>query len=217
VKVTWELGKEVRQGDRAVAFKKVGYFQEAVLPLDVKAVLEAADLSKLTGKGELAFPFIIVDPVDRLFAAELRCGLSILAALLEPAHQGKPVKFAGDAEAPASPRSLLWVWADEVRVFGPVSRLKDIDLVGFVSQDEKRLGTCDYKGEKTSKTIDRVANHKSVTVFDRRTGKQVRKDRLRADDPPPCPASILSSSDYNPTGFVSDAAIEKWAAGLLGK
>lgn len=217
VKVTWALGKEVRQGDRAVVFQKAGYSQEAVLPLDVRAALGAADLSKLTGKGEMVFPFVIVDPGDRQIQAGLHCGLSILSGLMAPAEQGKPVKFDGDADAPASPRNVMWIWGSDVRLFGTAARLVDLDLVAFVSLDEKRVGTCDYKGEKMSKTIERVANHKRVTVVDRRTGKVVRKDRLTADDPPPCPASILSTSDYNPTGFVSDAAIEKWAAGLLGK
>jgi len=218
VKVRWLLGKEVRQGTKVVAFQKAGYSQEAVLPLEVKTAIEAADLTRLLAKdGELAFPFVIADPGNRQIQAELRCGLSILSGLMAPAEQGKPVKFAGDADAPAKPRNVLWVWADEVRLFGTAARLGELDLVAFVSSDKKRLGTCDYQGEKTSKTIERVAYHYNLRLVDRRTGKVVRKDRLRADDPPPCPASILSTSDYNPSGFVSEAAIAKWAAGLLGK
>jgi hypothetical protein len=109
-------------------------------------------------------------------------------AQLEAAAKGKVVAFGPEDKGGDEPRALLF----DGKVLGEWSSYDHIDLVAGLTKVAKEAGNCgSYKNTKTGEvvTIHKEARNHVYSVYDRRTGKLVKKREFRAR-PPACPTKI---------------------------
>jgi hypothetical protein len=131
---------------------------------------------------------------------------------------GKGLTFPG--EAAASGTKTLIYFPDHTMtkpvVMGPGKRLDAVDLVVQGKITQSRTKTCRYKGGSATA----VAWDQSFTVYDRRTGKELRKQEMPAAEPKCSATALLNTKTGEVTAggdstFVPEAKIIGWLRTLL--